>query len=95
MGGSAEVFIDDDEMAMSDDDDDFVVQRRDVNAGRAVTSGPVLYSVAESVSQPRWGYVYVEHLARVFLLQFPAGVLSVTFACIDRYLYHDAPGGTD
>ncbi|CAN0554742.1 unnamed protein product, partial [Ectocarpus sp. 12 AP-2014] len=36
-----------------DDSDDFVVQRRDVKAGRAVLSGPVLYSVAESVAQPR------------------------------------------
>lgn len=38
---------------MSDDSDGFIVQRRDINAGRAVTSGPVLYSVAESMAQPR------------------------------------------
>lgn len=37
----------------SDDSDDFVVVRRDINCGRAVMSGPVLYSVAESVAQPR------------------------------------------
>lgn len=43
----------DGEDTLSDDSDDFVVMRRDVNAGRAVMSGPVLYSVAESVAQPR------------------------------------------
>lgn len=59
VAGNTEVDIDDDELVMSDDHDDFVVQRRDVNAGRAVTSGPVLYSVAESVSQPRWDDSYV------------------------------------
>lgn len=37
----------------SDDSDDFAVMRRDINSGRAVVSGPVLYSVAESVAQPR------------------------------------------
>lgn len=43
----------DGDVIVSDDDDNFVVQRRDIKAGRAVTSGPVLYSVAESVAQPR------------------------------------------
>ncbi|CAN0399608.1 unnamed protein product [Ectocarpus sp. 12 AP-2014] len=43
----------DGEEIVGDDSDDFVVQRRDVKAGRAVLSGPVLYSVAESVAQPR------------------------------------------
>ncbi|CAM9123692.1 unnamed protein product [Ectocarpus sp. 4 AP-2014] len=43
----------DGEEILGDDSDDFVVQRRDVKAGRAVMSGPVLYSVAESVAQPR------------------------------------------
>ena len=43
----------DGEGILSDDSDDFVVLRRDVNAGRAVMSGPVLYSVAESAAQPR------------------------------------------
>ncbi|CAM9106885.1 unnamed protein product [Discosporangium mesarthrocarpum] len=38
---------------IGDDSDDFVVLRRDINSGRAVTSGPVMYSVAESVPQPR------------------------------------------
>ncbi|CAM9321707.1 unnamed protein product, partial [Ascophyllum nodosum] len=40
------------EVTVSDDDDDFVVQRRDVKTGRPVTSGPVQYSVAETVPQP-------------------------------------------
>lgn len=44
----------DGEEVIGDDNDDFVVQRRDVSAGRPVMSGPVLYSVAESVAQPRW-----------------------------------------
>lgn len=44
----------DGEEILGDDSDDFVVLRRDVNAGRAVMSGPVLYSVAESVAQPRY-----------------------------------------
>lgn len=44
----------DGEEILGDDSDDFVVLRRDVNAGRAVVSGPVLYSVAESVAQPRY-----------------------------------------
>lgn len=44
----------DGEEIMGDDSDDFVVLRRDISAGRAVMSGPVLYSVAESVAQPRW-----------------------------------------
>eukprot|EP00752_Nemacystus_decipiens_P001480 g1455.t1 len=43
----------DGEKILGDDSDDFVVQRRDVSAGRPVMSGPVLYSVAESVAQPR------------------------------------------
>ena len=43
------------EVTVSDDDDDFVVQRRDVKTGRPVTSGPVQYSVAETVPQPRCG----------------------------------------
>ncbi|CAM9670824.1 unnamed protein product, partial [Hapterophycus canaliculatus] len=47
------VLDEDGEEIVGDDSDDFVVQRRDVNAGRAVMSGPVLYSVAESVAQPR------------------------------------------
>lgn len=50
MAGEGE----DGEDILNDDSDDFVVMRRDVNAGRAVMSGPVLYSVAESVAQPRW-----------------------------------------
>lgn len=44
----------DGEEIVGDDSDDFIVLRRDVNAGRPVMSGPVLYSVAESVAQPRW-----------------------------------------
>lgn len=42
-----------DGMVANDESDDFVVMRRDVTCGRAVVSGPVLYSVAESVAQPR------------------------------------------
>lgn len=44
----------DGEEIVGDDSDDFLVLRRDVSAGRPVMSGPVLYSVAESVAQPRW-----------------------------------------
>lgn len=51
VGGA--VVGEDGEEILGDDSEDFVVQRRDVNAGRAVMSGPVLYSVAESVAQPR------------------------------------------
>lgn len=48
------MFLDEDgEEVVSDDSDDFSVMRRDVKSGRAVVSGPVLYSVAESVAQPR------------------------------------------
>eukprot|EP00904_Undaria_pinnatifida_P010466 jgi/Undpi1/654/HiC_scaffold_10.g04118.m1 len=52
-GNGGPVVGEDGEDILSDDSDDFVVLRRDVNAGRAVMSGPVLYSVAESVAQPR------------------------------------------
>lgn len=44
---------DGDLVMMNDEDDDFVVKRRDTKVGRAVTSGPVQYSVAESVPNPR------------------------------------------
>lgn len=46
---------DDGAAIVSDDSDDFVVLRRDINSGRPVVSGPVHYSVAESVPQPRRG----------------------------------------
>ncbi|KAG5192765.1 hypothetical protein JKP88DRAFT_347307 [Tribonema minus] len=38
---------------VSDADDAFSVERRDIGSGRAVTSGPVQYSVAENRSRPR------------------------------------------
>lgn len=51
-GNAPGVYGDGDEV-FSDDSDDFTVIRRDINSGRPVVSGPVLYSVAETVAQPR------------------------------------------
>lgn len=54
IGDAVDAVVGEDgEEILGDDSDDFVLQRRDINAGRAVMSGPVLYSVAESVAQPR------------------------------------------
>lgn len=38
---------------ISDESDDFVVERRDTAGGRALTSGPVQYSVIENTSKPK------------------------------------------
>lgn len=58
----------DGEAIVGDDSDDFIVQRRDVSAGRPVMSGPVLYSVAESVAQPRWNILMRWHQFPVWLV---------------------------
>ena len=68
----------DGEEIVGDDSDDFIVLRRDVSAGRPVMSGPVLYSVAESVAQPRWNIAtqWQAFPAELVVLQAPVDTVS-------------------